>query len=363
MQVRKFVVLGLALGLAACSQDGQELPTSWNLTTGSQSVTSAGATLSLPGAGVTLNVPAGAVSAGTTLTATTTAAPAGVSTFGTAASSGFALTPDGQVLSTPATVDIRLNASAAADPNAWLASIVLVSGGKSTLLSSEVDLTRRVVSADISRLGTVVAILPNPASVSNIGPITGSLFEAAVMTAGNMANVSSAPLTYRGPCTDSSFSSCTVLDGTLNDGLSASASANILSKFAQAATVGATINGTITADPVTKVVSGSADAHITIYAQLLSRANTVNIIGDALIPQFSKVATTVTTATTITYTITGLSVTVTSSEGKTATEVVTATFTTTLSGIGPATLVFQRSIDLGNSETGTVRFAISFKNP
>lgn len=186
-------VLGSAT-LAACDRADQPLPfDSGSMEPVTRTIPAAGGTLSSP-AGASVQLPAGAVPAGTAVTLTPTAAQAPAS--GTAASSyAFQLQPAGLALSTPASVDLRVDASAR---DAWLASVVVVTpGGMVEDGAGSVDLNGGLLRGEIGTLGTVTAVIPEAAAILRAQPLSTALHSAPPAS----ASLTGAPTrALRGDC-------------------------------------------------------------------------------------------------------------------------------------------------------------------
>lgn len=180
--------------LAACERAGQTLPfDSTSREPVTRTVPASGGTVS-SAAGASVQLPAGAVPAGTEVTLTPTATQPSVS--GTAVSPyAFQIEPTGMALQSPAAVDLRVNRGV---PNAWLASVVvrtpagLVENGGGT-----VDLNSGLLHGRISALGTVTAVIPDPAAVVRARPLGSTL--RALSPAPRAAAVASTK-SLRGSC-------------------------------------------------------------------------------------------------------------------------------------------------------------------
>jgi hypothetical protein len=158
--------------LPACERAGQSLAfDAASQEPVTRTVPASGGTVS-SAAGASVQLPAGAVPAGTAVTLTPTAAQG--SSSGTAVSPfAFQIEPAGLALQSPAAVDLRVDRSAA---DAWLASVVVrtpegvVENGGGT-----VDLNSGLLHGEISALGTVTAVVPDPAAVVRARPLGTTL--------------------------------------------------------------------------------------------------------------------------------------------------------------------------------------------
>ena len=161
-----------------------------------RTIPAAGGTVSTA-AGATVQLPAGAVAAGTTVTLTPTAA-AATSASGTAASQvAFRVEPAGLALNAPATVDLMVGRAAA---DAWLASVVVSAPG-AVVENGEgsVDLATGLLRGEISRLGTVSAVIPEAAAVLRAGPLSAATRQLSAPAA-PLAAVATPTRALRGDC-------------------------------------------------------------------------------------------------------------------------------------------------------------------
>lgn len=181
--------------LSACERAGQSLPfDSASQEPVTRTVPAAGGTVS-SAAGASVQLPAGAVPAGTAVTLTPTAAQPSAS--GTAASdNAFRIEPAGLALQSPAGMDLRVNRGVA---DAWLASVVVVTpdsvvenGG------GTVDLNSGLLHGEISTLGTVTAVIPDPSAVVRARPLGSAI--RALSPAPRHAATGSPTKVLRGNC-------------------------------------------------------------------------------------------------------------------------------------------------------------------
>ncbi|HEX6042680.1 hypothetical protein [Longimicrobium sp.] len=181
--------------LAACERAGQSLPfDSASQEPVTRTVPASGGTVS-SAAGASVELPAGAVPAGTAVTLTPTAAQPSAS--GTVVSPyAFQIEPAGLALQSPAAVDLRLNGGAA---DAWLASVVVSTpAGVVENGDASVDLNTGLLHGKISTLGTVSAVVPDPAAVLRARPLGSTL--AASATPAPRAAAVGATRALRGDC-------------------------------------------------------------------------------------------------------------------------------------------------------------------
>lgn len=197
MTRRPIALAALACALlAACERAGQSLPfDSGSTEPVTRAVPAEGGTVSSP-AGASVQLPAGAVPAGTQVTLTPTAAPTPAT--GTAVSAyAFRLEPAGLVLQSPAAVDMRVDGRAA---NAWLASVVVATpGGVVEDGEASVDLNTGLLHGEISTLGTVSAVIPEPAAVIRAQRL-GSLLRSVAPVAPAQALTGARTRALRGNC-------------------------------------------------------------------------------------------------------------------------------------------------------------------
>lgn len=153
--------------LAACDH-GQQLPFDSALSDPVvRTVGDSGAVVSSP-AGASVQLPAGAVAGGTQVTLTPTANPSSTSSGTAASASAFVLAPAGLRLAAPAGVDLSVNRG----PNAWLASLVVnTPGGLVESGDGGVDLATGLLRGQIATLGTVSAVIPEPAAILRARPL------------------------------------------------------------------------------------------------------------------------------------------------------------------------------------------------
>ncbi|MBW3627851.1 MAG: hypothetical protein KY464_01020 [Gemmatimonadetes bacterium] len=129
-----------------------------------QVISSTGGTLSTS-AGASVEFPAGALEKSTPVTLAMVPSPPQRS--GAAVSSAFKLEPAGAMLARPASIELRFDASNASQ--AWLASVINVTGSAvQEVAETRVDASTGIVQAQIQQLGTLSAVLPEPAAVFGV---------------------------------------------------------------------------------------------------------------------------------------------------------------------------------------------------
>lgn len=193
MTIRQIAVLALAGALAACEQTEQTLPTGATQDPVTRTITSTGGTVS-SAAGAAVSFPAGALAGSHEVTITPVAAPASHPSGTPAAASAFEVTPAGARLAEPATVELKLSSTS---DRAWLASVAnrLPDGTIQEIGDANVDLGTGIVRAQISRLGTLVAVLPEPSAVITASPLrSASMTSAPASTAAPTATASDGTL-------------------------------------------------------------------------------------------------------------------------------------------------------------------------
>lgn len=261
MTQRMLYVLVLAAGVGGCEHESQPLPFSADAVQATtKTVSSAGAVMSTP-AGASVQFPAGSMSTSTVVTLTPVAAPAAARPSGAAVSSGFQLEPAGTVLSASAGVDLKFDAKV--DPaRAWLASVVNVTpAGVREVGETRVDLATGLVRARIGELGTLSVVIPDPRAVYHV-PRSGVRARAAAST-----------LAATG--TDSVVSRCGDAQSRC-DGLTVSASSNLMGMVEDAAAVYPRIEGTLRI--AGSGVSGGLTMSTAFRAQLKSGQSAENVV-------------------------------------------------------------------------------------
>src|SRR5215212_10137432 len=145
-----------ALAMTACQSD-QTLP--FEQQVASKTIPASGGVVSSP-AGASITFPSGALATSTTVTVTPQAT-ATVSVGTPSGASGIqsiAVTPAGQALTKPATVEAKL-ASTSADR--WLSVLLAQTpGGWRVFPLGSVDVTNNVLRTDVNVLGTFTPIIP-----------------------------------------------------------------------------------------------------------------------------------------------------------------------------------------------------------
>lgn len=189
MTIRPIAVLALAGALAACEQTEQTLPTGATQDPVTRTITSSGGTVS-SSAGAAVSFPAGALVGSHEVTITPVDAPASHPSGTPAASSAFEVTPAGARLAQPATVELKLSSTS---DRAWLASVAnrLPDGTIQEIGDANVDLGTGIVRAEISRLGTLIAVLPEPGAVIMASPLRSASIGSAPTSAAALAATAS----------------------------------------------------------------------------------------------------------------------------------------------------------------------------
>jgi hypothetical protein len=263
MQLRAFSLAALAcLAVSACGERGQQLP--FETPTADpvvKTVPDAGGTVSTP-AGASVQLPAGAVAGGTTVTLSPVAAQASSASGTAAAQNAFKLDPAGLQLTTPADVDLSLNRAQAA----WMASVVVSTpGGVIEDGQGSVDLATGLLRGSISKLGTVSAVIPEPAAVLRAGPLSAAT--AAVEPVFTPRTAVAVPTkSLRGDCG---------APGKRCDGLVVEVSASLLDLVDSAVVIYPRMEGEI------RITGATAAGALTLVAplrvRLSSRANATTV--------------------------------------------------------------------------------------
>jgi hypothetical protein len=165
MQVRLLAGTVLALAAIGCSPDVIE-PNEGPV---SAILTDQGGWISTP-LGAAVSFPAGAMTSSTVVTLSPAQNPGALEGGEAFAGTAFRLEPAGLVLGRPATVELRVDAPG---EDGWLASIVnVMPGGRIVELGHTwVDRTNGIIRAEITELGTVVAVRPHAAGVVHVTPL------------------------------------------------------------------------------------------------------------------------------------------------------------------------------------------------
>jgi hypothetical protein len=262
MIIRRLAALA-ALGsatLAACGRADQALPfDSGSLEPVTRTIPAAGGTVSTP-AGASVQLPAGAVPAGTAVTLTPALAQAPAT--GTAAYAyAFQLQPAGLALSTPASVDLRVDAAA---PNAWLASVVVATpSGIVENGAGSVDLNSGLLRGEIGALGTVTAVVPEASAIVRAQPLGAAIRAASPATAA-----------LTGPATRALRGDCGA-PGRRCTGLAVEVSERLLSLVDTAAVLYPRISGQITISGLS--ASGSLTALTPLRVRLGARTTATTL--------------------------------------------------------------------------------------
>lgn len=262
MQVRTFSGAALVAFAAACGDHANSLP--FDTPQGEpvvRTIPAEGGTVSTP-AGASVQLPAGAVAAGTTLTLTNTAAPATSPSGAAASPSAFRIEPAGLALAAPAAVGLTLTGGA----DLWLASVVVTTpSGTVESGQGSVDLAGGVLRGEISRLGTVSAVIPEPAAVLRAGPLSAATRQLAPASAPQTA-VADPTRALRGDCGPA---------GRRCADLTVEVSPNLLETVAAAAVVYPHLSGEIRLNGTSATGSLTLSAPLRVRLQSGANATTV----------------------------------------------------------------------------------------
>lgn len=163
------LVLSLCGVAAACEQAEQALPFEAVGAAVTRTVTPAGATVSTPH-GASVQFPSGAFSAATEVTLTPVA-PSAAASAAPAGAAAFRLAPEAAALGEEAAVTLQLGGGVPRE-RAWLASVLHATpGGTREVGAAGVDLSAGVVRVGIRALGTLTAVIPEPAAVVRAEPL------------------------------------------------------------------------------------------------------------------------------------------------------------------------------------------------
>jgi hypothetical protein len=194
MSRRNIPLLAASLALAACDQQEQQLPFDLAGAEVTQTVSATGGTVSTA-QGASVTFPAGAVAQATAVTLTPVAQPASTASGTPVGTASFRLAPEGTALQKPAEVTLKLGPAASA-AEAWLASVVHTTpAGTQEIGAVDVDQSSGLLRAEITTLGTLTAVLPEPAAVVRATPLTPASTPAAVA-----AGPATATRALRGSC-------------------------------------------------------------------------------------------------------------------------------------------------------------------
>jgi hypothetical protein len=261
MKNASFALAALACAALAACEHGQQLPFS-DATPVTRAVPDSGATLS-SSAGASVQLPAGSVAAGTTVTLTPSTAPAQTVSGTPAATSAFQLTPAGLSLSKPADIGLSIHRG----DDAWLASVVLQSpAGVTEQGDGGIDLATGVLRGQITTLGTVQAVIPEPSAILR-AQVLGSAIGKTRLPLQPVAATTPLPTrTLRGDCG---------APGKRCGGLIVEVSKNLLDLVDTAAIVYPRIGGQMT------ISGAAASGQLVMYApvrlRLASRANATTV--------------------------------------------------------------------------------------
>jgi hypothetical protein len=258
MKHASFAALAAFCTLLAACERGQQLPFEQSSDPVTRTVDGQGATLSTP-AGASVAIPAGAVGAGTQVTLTPTVAPATTASGAAAGTNAFRLEPAGLALARPAGVDLTIHRA----DNAWLASVVVQTpNGIVESGDGGIDLATGVLRGQIASLGTVQAVIPEPAAILRAQP----LGTAAAVRLPALATTTAPTRSLTGDCG---------APGKRCAGLSVEVSQNLLSLVDTAAIVYPQLTGEI------RISGAAATGALVMYApvrlRLQSRANAATI--------------------------------------------------------------------------------------
>lgn len=164
------LMLSLCGVAAACEQAEQALPFEAVGAAVTRTVTPEGATVSTP-QGASVQFPSGAFSAATEVTLTPVAPSAAPSAGTLAGAAAFRLAPEETALGEEAAVALQLGGGVPRD-RAWLASVLHATpAGTREIGTAGVDLSAGVVRVGIRALGTLTAVIPEPAAVVRAEPL------------------------------------------------------------------------------------------------------------------------------------------------------------------------------------------------
>jgi hypothetical protein len=173
MNRRHLSLVAASLALAACDQQEQQLPFDLAGAEVTQTVSASGATVSTP-QGASVTFPSGAVASATTVILTPVAQPTSTPSGTPAGTASFRLAPEGTELQKPAEVVLKLGAAAPA-ADAWLASVLHTTpAGTREIGAVDVDQTSGFVRTSITTLGTLTAVIPEPAAVIRATPLAAA---------------------------------------------------------------------------------------------------------------------------------------------------------------------------------------------
>jgi hypothetical protein len=271
MKARMMSILLLGAGLAGCEQESQTLP--FSAETGqmvSKSIPASGGRVSTP-AGASVHFPDSALSASATVTLTVATPPAALQQSGEPISgAAFELTPAGLQLNKPASVELQLDPSADSE-QAWLASVVsLTPNGAEELGETRVDLAAGVVHSEISRLGTLAVVIPEPDAIFPV--------ETAPSAAKIPAPSAAAASLLGASGTDSVRVGCGSRDNRCA-GLRVEASHSLLERVHRAAAVYPQVRGTLRIDGGS--ASGVLSLRTPFRVKLQSGRTAENVVLDA----------------------------------------------------------------------------------
>lgn len=257
--------VALLATVTACEQSTQPLPFEIEGSS-TRSISAEGGTVSSP-AGASLTFPEGAVTGPMTVTVAPVATP--TQAPGTTASSAFSIEPSGTVLEQPGLLEVRL-AQPYNPESAWLSSIVGVRGGVVDEYSAgRIDLSTGILTTDIDRFSTFVAVTPPQSAVFPVESAAGGSLSIAPDVTG-----------FFGVTVDSVTVDC---GGPANrcEGVSATSTQNLLDLVDEAALIYPELTGALRIGSLT--VTGSIRARATLRILLESGQTAESIEVDALL--------------------------------------------------------------------------------
>jgi hypothetical protein len=256
MQVRLLACVALALATIGCSPDVIE-PNEGPV---SATLTEVGGWISTP-LGAAVSFPAGALTSNTVVTLSSAQNPGALEGSAALAGTAFRLEPAGLVLARPAMVELRIPASG---DDGWLASIVNVmpDGRIVELGHTWVDRTNGIIRAEITELGTVVAVRPHAAGVVHVTPL-----ESGVHAAGSNPAIAS-----MGSAHGSGFTMQCGSEGARCSGISAQLGGNLLGRsIGRAALVYPELTGTL------QLADGSVEGSVVLAGSLRAEIGGVGV--------------------------------------------------------------------------------------
>jgi hypothetical protein len=239
----RFAVVLPCFALIGCEQGTQRLPFDADIQA-TATITAQGGSLSTP-AGAAIHFRPGSLASPLQVTLVPVGSPAAPAQFGTSDSQSFRIEPVGTVLTKPAELELKMTTRGG---QAWLASIVTVTNGQVVRTgSTRVDLSTGIVSGSVGQLGTVGVVIPDSKNIHRVQLRPSLSFTPT--------------LALSSATTDSVSISCGGLQAPC-DGVSASASQNLLDQVEEAVVLYPAATG------VLRLRSGPATGRITATASL-----------------------------------------------------------------------------------------------